>query len=124
MWLKRKKNIEVYVMSRHKALEYCRSKHRRDSVIVSISDPHMAYDDAPFCSAENRVREILPLCFCDAEGPGKDVYGLDVEESDLMTDEDAIKTARFVRANRDKRIIVHCDAGISRSAGVAAAIVK
>ena len=52
------------------------------------------------------------------------MYGLDVEEEDLMRDEDAQKVARFVLDNRDKRIIVHCDAGISRSAGVGAAIVN
>lgn len=124
MWPGRKKKVEVVVMSREAAVQYCREKHRQPSVIISISDPHMRYDEAPFCSQENRVAAILPLCFCDADGPGKDVYGLDVEEEDLMRDEDALQVARFVSANRDKQIIVHCDAGISRSAGVGAAIAK
>ena len=122
MWFKRKKATEVYVMSREAAVQYCRDRHREESVIISISDPHMHYDEEPFCTEENRVMDILPLCFCDAEEPGKDVYGIDVEEDDLMRDEDARKVARFVLENRDKRIIVHCDAGISRSAGVGAAI--
>ena len=39
-----------------------------------------------------------------------------------MKHEDAKKIAKFVSQNRDKIIIVHCDAGQSRSAGVAAAI--
>ncbi|MBQ6928518.1 MAG: dual specificity protein phosphatase family protein [Oscillospiraceae bacterium] len=127
MWLRRKKNprgIELYVMSRANAVEYCRGRHREPSVIISISDPSLEYDEAPFRTEENRVEAILPLCFSDAEEPGKDVYGLDVEEEDLMRDEDAQKVARFVLDNRDKRIIVHCDAGISRSAGVGAAIVN
>ena len=124
MWLRRKKGIEVYVMSRESAVEYCRGKHREPAVIISISDPSREYDEAPFCTRENRVADILPLCFSDAEEPGKDVYGLDVEEEDLMQDEDARKVARFVLDNRDKRILVHCDAGISRSAGVGAAIVN
>ena len=124
MWLRRKKGMEVYVMSRKAAVEYCRGRHRQPSVIISISDPSLEYDEAPFRTEENRVEDILPLCFSDADGPGKDVYGLDVEEADLMQDEDARRVARFVLENRDKRIIVHCDAGISRSAGVGAAIVN
>lgn len=124
MWLRRKKGIEVYVMSRADAIEYCRGRHREPSVIISISDPSMDYDEAPFRTEENRVEDILPLCFSDAEEPGKDVYGLDVGEEDLMQEEDARKVARFVLDHRDRRIIVHCDAGISRSAGVGAAIVN
>ena len=124
MWLKRKKGIELYVMSRADAVKYCHGRHRQPSVIISISDPSMNYDEAPFRTEENRVEDILPLCFSDAEEPGKDVYGLDVDEEDLMQEEDARKVARFVLEHRDKRIIVHCDAGISRSAGVGAAIVN
>lgn len=124
MWFKRKKKVEVTVISREAAVQYCKEKHNRDAVIISISDPSIEYDEAPFCSKENRVSAVLPLSFSDADGPGKDVYGLDVDEEDLMNDEDAVKIARFVNENRDKLIIVHCDAGISRSAGVGAAIAK
>ena len=112
MWPFGKKKVEVTVMSRENAVQYCREKHRQPSVIISISDPNRTYETGPFCSKENGVAAILPLSFCDADGPGKDVYGRDVDESDLMQDEDAAKIARFVRENRDKLIIVHCDAGI------------
>ena len=124
MWLRQKNTPEIFVMSRSEVVQYCREKQRKPSVIISISDPYNVYDNAPFCSPLNRVFDILPLSFCDAAEPGKDVYGRDVTESEMMTDEDARKVVRFVRENRDKRIIVHCDAGISRSAGVAAAISK
>ena len=124
MWPFGKKKVEVTVMSRENAVQCCREKHRQPSVIISISDPNRTYDTGPFCSKENGVTAILPLSFCDADGPGKDVYGRDVDESNLMQDEDAAKIARFVRENRDKLIIVHCDAGFSRSAGVGAAIAK
>ncbi len=119
-----KKKFEVTVLSRQNAVQYCREKHSRQSVIISISDPNRTYEEEPFCSRENGVTAILPLSFCDADGPGKDVYRRDVDENDLMQDEDAMKIAQFVRANRDKLIIVHCDAGFSRSAGVGAAIAK
>lgn len=124
MWLRRKNEAEILVMSRHAAVQYCQREQEKQSILISISDPNMVYTDAPFCSPENRVSAILKLSFCDADRPGKDVYGLDAEEKDLMSDEDAGKVVRFVQANRGKRIIVHCDAGISRSAGVAAAIAK
>lgn len=41
-----------------------------------------------------------------------------------MTDDDAKKVSSFVKRHPNTDIIVHCDAGISRSAGVAAAIMK
>jgi len=122
LFKRKRKTAEVFVMSRQAAVQYCHDRHREPSVIISISDPHMTYDEGPFRTEENRVEAILPLCFCDAEEPGKDVYGIDVGEEDLMREEDAKKAARFVLENRGKRIIVHCDAGISRSAGVGAAI--
>lgn len=52
----------------------------------------------------------------------------DVELSDknAITDDDAKRIALFVNLVKDKvdRIVVHCDAGISRSSGVAGAIMK
>lgn len=116
--------MNVTVMSRANAVRYCRQKNPEPTAIISISDPYMGYADEPFCSEENKIRGILNLRFADADGAGIDVYGRNVEESDLMTDEDARKVARFVNENRDIYILVHCDAGISRSAGVAAAILK
>jgi len=116
--------MEICVMSRSEAVKYCHKAHSTPAVIISISDPNMLYTTRPFCSEDNRVRSILPLSFCDADTPGKDVYGNDTSESDLMSTEDAQKVVRFVHRNSDKRIIVHCDAGISRSAGVGAAIAK
>ena len=41
-----------------------------------------------------------------------------------MRDEDAAQVAELLRSYPDTDVIVHCDAGISRSAGVAAAILK
>lgn len=98
--------------------------HDAPSAIISISDPNMIYTTRPFCSAENRVIAILALTFCDADKPEKDIYGNDADESDLMSQEDARKVVQFVNLHVEKHIIVHCDAGISRSAGVGAAISK
>ena len=111
-------------MSRAAAMRYCGQKHRTSAAMISISDPNMIYTASPFCMPENRVEDILPLSFCDADRPGKDVYGNDTDGSDLMSDDDARSVALFVRQHMSERILVHCDAGISRSAGMAAAISK
>lgn len=116
--------MNVVVLSRSEAIRYCHKPHMTQAVMISISDPNMVYTTRPFCSTENRICAILPLMFCDADRPGKNVYGYETIENDLMSAEDAQKVARFVKAHADKRIVVHCDAGISRSAGVAAAIMK
>ena len=116
--------MELIVLSRSKTIQYCHAAHDQLAVIISVSDPNMVYTTRPFCSTENRICAILPLMFCDADRPGKDVYGNETNVNDLMSNSDAKKVARFVRLHKDKRIIVHCDAGISRSAGIAAAIMK
>lgn len=116
--------MEILAMSRARAIQYCQMKHRRSSVIVSISDPNMSYSSSPYMTQENRVEAILPLCFCDADRPGIDVYGYETDASDLMSDDDARKVAALVTECVTDRIVVHCDAGISRSGGVAAAIAK
>lgn len=116
--------MNVTVMSRKDAVRYCYQKHERDTVMISISDPCMEYGSAPFSTAENRVRHILRLSFHDADRPGLDVYRRSVELSDLMADEDAWAIRELLHRFPHTDVIVHCDAGISRSSGVAAAILK
>lgn len=123
--------MSVTVMSRSEAIRYCHKPHENPAVMISISDPYMVYNSSPFCSWENKVMAILPLCFADADGPGRAVAGAGedahvcyVGETDLMSDDDAARIKRFVSSYSGVDIIVHCDAGISRSSGVAAAILK
>lgn len=111
-------------MSRSDAIRYCHQPHSTAAVMISISDPYIQYASKPKPNPVSGVREVLYLAFCDADVPGKDVYGRNAGISDLMTVNDARRVASFVKRNADKTIIVHCDAGISRSAGVAAAILK
>ena len=116
--------MKIVVMSRTDAIIYCYKPHAERSVMISISDPNMEYEHSPFCSVENNVEEILPLCFADADRPGYDVYGRQAAIDDLMNDNDGLKIASFLEEHQAEIIIVHCDAGISRSAGVAGAIMK
>ncbi len=115
--------MNVSVMSRAGALTYCHKPHEEKVVMISISDPYGAYSSKPFKSRKNGVVAILPLSFADCDRPGSpDVYGRETAESDIMSEEDAEKIAEFLSRHKDCDVIVHCDAGISRSAGVAAAI--
>ena len=83
------------------------------TAIISITD-----SDKPINKFDHAVwiRGILRLQFDDVER----------DEMDCMTEWDAIKIQQFIDTVKDKveRIIVHCEAGVSRSAGVAAAIMK
>lgn len=84
--------------------------------IISITTP----GDVPNTFADkSNIIGILRLSFHDIRM--RDRKGIQ------MTEEDAEKIAEFVHKCEDKKvdeIWVHCDAGVSRSAGVGAAILK
>ena len=114
----------IMILSRPEAVYYCEGRHSRPSVMISISDPFQTYFESPFVTRENNIRALLPLTFCDAEEPGPDVYGRMARAEDLMQPEDAVRIRDLLARYPDYDVIVHCDAGMSRSAGVAAAIAE
>lgn len=118
--------INIQVMSRMAAAEYCARRHSEESVIISISTPDLYYGYLKIEKTDkNNVTDILNLSFMDCDTPGEaDVYGSPTTEQDLMSSDEAKAIVDFVERNKDKYIIVHCDAGISRSSAVAAAILK
>lgn len=116
--------MNITVMSRSRAISYCSQKNALPVIMISISDPYMRYNSIPFISHDNRIADILKLSFADADAPGIDVYGREAASSDLMQPEDGQKIKEFLDKHPGMDVIVHCDAGISRSAGVAAGILK
>lgn len=85
----------------------------RRVAMISISSPS-AERAAPIRPGGD-VRVVLPLAFEDVvEGPG------------AMSREDAARVAAMARrqAGRVDELVVHCDAGVSRSAAVAAALAE
>jgi hypothetical protein len=104
---------KLTVVSRWAAGKYCEQAHEESSIIISISSPYLHYDNDIYQSEENKVVSILPLAFFDAE-----------EGDDIMTEADAEKIKEFLLEYPNYDIIVHCDAGVSRSAGVGAAILR
>lgn len=105
--------VNVLVMSRKEAERYSHSTHFDESAVISVSTPDEQYDMNIYGSIYNGIKRILRLSFDDVDNG-----------SLAMTEGDAASIAEFVEENKDKTIIVHCDAGISRSAGIAAAIMK
>lgn len=116
--------MNVTVMSRDAATRYCYKNHNNPVVMISVSDPYLTYPNGPFCSERNKVLAIQSLFFTDADKPGKDVYNREVTENDLINEADAQLIKRLLSLHPDTDVIVHCDAGISRSSGIAAAILK
>ena len=107
-----------------KFLVYSRQRAKRESyriseptLIISITDPILG----PNVFARNS--NIIGLCRLQFD----DVTEENARAEDvLMSDSDALKIKDYVLRYKDRVacIIVHCEVGVSRSAGVMAAIQK
>ena len=105
----------VLIMSRNRAKKFTFQPHDFTSAIISITDVDKELNTL-IVNTDNGVKWVLKVQFDDR----------DKGEPFCITEKDAEKIAEFVKKTADKvdTIIVHCEAGISRSAGVAAAISK
>ena len=106
--------MDIVVMDRASAREASFKKSAPATAIISIVD--VLAEPNRFCHAP-WIKGILRLCFEDVEE----------SEPDCITDQDALRIRDFVlkmKVAGVERLIVHCEAGVSRSAGVAAAILK
>ena len=101
---------EVVVLSRNKAKTYSALKNIPTTAIISI----YTYGDAPNRFFKNpQIKAIGHWQFDDVE-----------DDNGGITQEQANQIAEFVKRweNEVDTILVHCDAGISRSSGIGAAI--
>lgn len=118
------------VFSRAMMEQYLNRDHIETSAIISINstDEHLLFSELEI--PDESV--VLSLRFDDIT---EDTYNEMMEECPeyvsshklkLMNKIDARKIVDFVNAfwAKNVRLIVHCDAGVSRSAGVMAAILK
>lgn len=111
--------MNIQIMSRLEIMQYCIMPHFDTSAIISINNiPTETFPKttSAFKSRDNGVQEVLSLYFNDEI----------LRAHQCMTEEDAEKVAIFARKYIDKvdTLIVHCQGGISRSAGVAGALMK
>lgn len=106
------------IMSYNQCADYCAKKHKNTSVIISITSYDGDLYEKIIKSDQNGVQDILYLSFADLE--------VCDSPKNCMQYEDAEKVVEFVNKWYGKvdTLIVHCEGGISRSAGVCAAIMR
>lgn len=97
---------------------------RNPHIIISIFTPG---DDPPKVCQNKYTRQVIQFAFDDLDGPPGPITRLALGLPVLFGDEEANTIADRVEFWRQKDvdfIVCHCDAGISRSSGVAAALSK
>lgn len=98
-------NPEFIVLSREEAEEY---KPRGNEICISISDP-----DAPPAGVSSAFAAVLRLNF-------NDLIERENESDVLFAEQHAREIRDFVASwPNARRVVVHCNAGVSRSPGVA-----
>lgn len=108
--------MEIVVKSRYKAHKDSFADIIPKTAIISINTPEDKFNT--FAKRKDIV-DVLYLSFHD--------IGMRDAKGIQMTEADALKVVDFVFKCTDlgvEELWVHCDAGISRSSGVAAAILK
>ena len=107
--------MNIQVMSRTRAVQFSNSAHRAMVAVISISDCDKEYPNL-HNNPGNGIVFQSRYHFDD----------VDEGEDHCITNNDAMQIATFVFSVKDKAdlLIVHCEAGVSRSPGVAAAIMK
>ena len=109
--------IDIRILNRKEAKKFSCESHDFKSAIISITDTDKA--DVIFEKNEaNGIKAVLRLKFDDVER--------DYKNEHCITKEDAENIVKFVNKNKNRvdKFIIHCEAGVSRSAGVGAAIMK
>ena len=103
----------IEIMSALKLLNYTQSSHNENAAVISISNYGEEFVDVRN-NPKNGIEALCQVHFNDVEA----------EMRNCMTDRDAANIASFVKEVSEKkdRLIVQCGYGVSRSAGVAAAI--
>ena len=112
--------MNIKILSRTKAVKLSYTDFANDKVIISIKDPWA--ENAHFNRNNSSIKEILYLSFYDISEETKDIFG----GYESMTPKDALLIAAIV--NKWKGMVdtiwVHCEVGVSRSAGIAMAIME
>ncbi len=99
------------VMSKIEAIEFSKVEDILPCIIISITNP--GDEDIKFYP-NSQIKDILSIKFFDS---------ID-DLPDAMREEDALKIKNFIDKwkNKIQHIVIHCEEGISRSAGVAKAL--
>lgn len=107
--------MKFEVMSQTNARRYSMKPHDERTIMISINDCENEGMHIINRNNRNNIQKVLYMYFDDVEsGTG------------VITSDQATKIVQFIKACPDNidKIIVHCGAGVSRSAGCCAAIMK
>ncbi len=105
--------MKFEVMSRRLAIEYSYDRDISPSVLISIVNK----GDAPIAFPQNtNIREILSLSFNDTEE--EMLSAISARDAEMIAD---FAERWFAKV---ERCVIHCTEGVSRSAGVAAALMR
>lgn len=109
--------MRVVVMNKSNVEDYAMSKHENTSVVISIASRGSNKAFVVPCTVNN-IKDVLFLNFNDTDDISS-IYG-------CIERKEAEEISKFVKKYSDEidTIIVQCEAGQSRSAGTAAAIMK
>lgn len=105
--------MRVIVMNQREAENYSANKQVEPSFMISITSLNQE-NAKVYATRDNNIFKVLKLSFDDTDNG----YGM------TLNDANKIKDFIIEAIEHVELIIVHCGAGQSRSAGVAAAILK
>ena len=108
--------MRIAVMSQYEAEQYCKLSHKEKSIMISISSTYFE-SPAVYATTDNGIFEILSLKFNDVESTSAKYQGITANQGYAIS-----QFVRKYERTDTELLIVHCFAGGSRSAGVAAAI--
>lgn len=112
--------INIIALGREKAIRLSYSDFDDDKIIISIRDPNKVKPE--FNINNSSIKDILFLSFYDISEETKSIFG----GYESMSPIDAILIRDFVLKwqNEIDTIWVQCEMGMSRSAGIVAAIME
>ncbi len=113
-----KYRMKIKILSRQQAVKRSYTDFDGSKIIISISDPFE--EKAKFNRNNISIKSVLYLSFYDIDEKTKSIFG----GYDSMSPIDAVLIRDFVLKweNFVDEIWVQCEMGMSRSAGIAAAI--
>jgi predicted protein tyrosine phosphatase len=106
-----KNNIFTGIMGKDEFLKINKVIKRSNVALIAILDPDMEIHSNDIIHG---YADVLQIKFWDLEFP--------VDNLKVITDLQGIEIYKFIVKNSINKFLIHCSAGISRSAGVAMAV--
>jgi len=113
--------MHVTILDKHAALKVAEI-FPKPFAVISISTPG---DEPPKFPNNKLLKYLLPLSFYDIDPASWETSELEIYKNGIFSEKQAKQIIEFVYKIEEVEIdtmLIHCDAGVSRSAGVGAAV--